>query len=1824
MKKLTSLILLSTISLSIMHCEYEKSDKADSRSLISFHTSGMISRGSAIKIIFYENMIPEDEIGQTLAESPFDISPGITGKAKWTAARTLEFRPEKQMPGGEKYEVRLDLSQIAETFYNYSDFSFNFSTIKQTFSIRRDGLQAESQTDLKEQVLSGELITADTEDGIIIEKILRAKQENANLAIKWNHASGRRKHRFTITGITRQEKDSKVIVSWDGAVIDVEDTGKLEIRIPAIGSFEVADVKAVQDKTEFIEIVFSDPILKKQNLKGLIRTKTPANLRFEIILNTIRVYNSRKWSSSVDLIIDPAVKNVMGYKLGKGGEFGVSFQDLKPQVRFAGKGVILPTTSKAKLAIDAVNLHAVIVEAMQIYEKNIPQFLQQNSLSGNYELHRVGNVVWQDTINLELTQDKANQWIRYGLDLNPLVKKFPQGMYRLRIYFLREHIEYDCRNEVTEETDNRRHRRWSEFYRNRENPCHPAYYQNYYDHNIEISRNILISDIGLLAKRGPDNRTMIIGTDLRTGLPQAGTDIELYNFQQKPIGQGSTDSEGTLILETSEKPFLILARKGNQVGYLKIDDGSALTMSHFDVGGQHSPGGIKGFIYGERGVWRPGNDIFLTLLLFDPQNTIPDTHPVRLDFYNVRDQHVKTIVNTQSVNGFYHFKLKTNADDPTGNWRVKIRVGGTIFEKNIKIETIMPNRLDLDLDFGGVSALQNGRNRGYLRAKWLHGAPAKNLKADIEMGLKSVKTFFENYRNFNFDDPARIYYPETFDIFDGKLNSEGVQTFKFNVYTSNTAPGMLQAGFKARVFESGGAFSTEQFSKAFHPYTQYAGLYLPELESSSNRIQTDSSYAVQLALVDQNGKPVKSGNLEVKVYKIEWRWWWERGRQSLADYVESAQYDPVVTEQVKIRDGFALWQLKIKGPSWSRYLIRVRDKDRGHQTGKVVYAYSRGWRGIDQNSGAEGISTLSLTTDKKEYTVGEDISLTIPTSSNGRGIVSVESASKILETHHISGKGEPLHFKLNTTKQMVPNIYISVSYWQPHQGANNDLPVRMYGVVPVSVYDPDTKIFPQIHMDNVLRPESDAVLSVDEKNGNTMAYTVAIVDEGLLNLTGFKTPDPWNHFYQREALGIKTWDLYDYVSGAYGGAWESLLAIGGGDEADVEGQKKADRFPPVVIYLGPFELKAGEKNNHEFDIPQYVGSVRVMVIAANQNAFGSAQKKVSVRKPLMVLGTLPRVLGPEEIVDLPVAVFAMEDNVKKVTTSITTSDNLKILGIGEKQIQFTEIGDQIITFKLQAGKNAGIAKVTINAAGAGERAEHYIELDIRQPNRPVTDVYQITLKDGQSWQQEIKNPGIPGTNTGLLEISRIPPLNLGRRLQFLIRYPHGCVEQTTSAAFPQLYISKILKLTEKQQRETENNVKSAIDKLRSFQISNGGFSYWPGYHDGDSWSSNYAGHFLLEAQKMGYTVPELMINRWLRYQKNQALSWVTGPTRSALIQAYRLFTLALAGKSELGAMNRLREDERLPNIAKWRLAAAYYLAGQETAANEIADRSNLDTEEYRELTYTYGSGLRDKAMILEALSILGKTDESIELAEKISQELCSEKWLSTQTTAYSLIGMARYAGVSAGNIKMKFDYSWNHDGDISQEITQAIYQQELEPDQMNLNMMDLSNEGETVIYPRVIMEGIPGIGSETAAQNSMVLKVDYLTMDGKKVRSDKFEQGSDYIVEILVKNTGNRGRYDEIALSHLLPSGFEIQNARMTEVSSIKNDAFDYQDIRDDRVYTYFDLKPGETKRYQVMVNAGYKGKFYLPMISVEAMYDATINARIPGRWIEIVTPGLQ
>ena len=471
--------------------------------------------------------------------------------------------------------------------------------------------------------------------------------------------------------------------------------------------------------------------------------------------------------------------------------------------------------------------------------------------------------------------------------------------------------------------------------------------------------------------------------------------------------------------------------------------------------------------------------------------------------------------------------------------------------------------------------------------------------------------------------------------------------------------------------------------------------------------------------------------------------------------------------------------------------------------------------------------------------------------------------------------------------------------------------------------------------------------------------------------------------------------MYDYVIGAWGGGLERILTIGGDADAGPVKQKSANRFKPVVAYFGPFHLGKGQKQTQQFKLPAYIGSVRAMVIAANNGSYGATEKNITVKKPLMLLATMPRVLGPGESIKLPVTVFAMENNIKNVAISLQSNPYFEIAGSSTQNINFTQPGEQMTFFDVRVKENTGIGKVKILASSGNEKATYEVELNIRNANPYITNVTPYSLEPGKEWNATASAIGSPNTSTSVLEISSIPSMNLQKRLEFLIQYPHGCIEQTTSAIFPQLVLNQLTELDNNKKASIEKNIKAGIVKLQNFQRPDGGFSYWPGLSESDAWGSNYAGHFLLEAQANGYFVSDYMLQQWKNFQKGKANSWsVTGENYygSDLDQAYRLFTLALAKSPELGAMNRLKEFKYLSSEAKWRLAAAYQLSGQQNIALNLISNLPVSFDVRNKPGFTFGSELRDQAMVLETLTLLGRRQQASQVLNTVAEKLAQENW----------------------------------------------------------------------------------------------------------------------------------------------------------------------------------------------------------------------------------------
>ncbi|MBN2496485.1 MAG: hypothetical protein JXR96_17965 [Deltaproteobacteria bacterium] len=1819
--------------------------------LIASHSSGLISSSSSIRVRFVPAVVEPARVGVPLERSPFEFEPTVEGQAVWKDVHELEFRPTERLRPGQEYKVVLRVAEVLEREDAPERLAFDFKTLKQSFEVRVEGLQAVDAAKIGKQRLTGQLVTADEALPSQVEQVLRAAHEGKPLALRWEHSPDKRIHRFSIEGIVRAEQTTSLELAWDGGPIGVDSRAGREIPVPGLSTFAALSARAVQQAQTYIEIRFSDPLAPKQDLAGLIRVPGAEGIRATVEGNIVRLFSSKPWGQQAEVRVELGLRNALGRKLIKAEVFQVSFEALKPQVRFATRGVIVPGSQGLVLPIEAVNLRAVQVRAMRVYADNLVQFLQVNELDGDKELRRVGRTAWTRTISLDSTPDKLGRWVRYGLDLGPLVKSQPAGLYRLELHFDRRHIVWECPEPEEEggdlvfqkqtepawdENSEQESSSWDswdtpggdpwEHYESRHDPCSPGYYRKYDDHDITAARNVLLSQIGLVAKRGNDGSLLVVATDLSTAAPLAGVSLRVLDYQQQVLATGRTDARGMhrCQLASDPKPFVVLAEQRGQRSMLRLDDGSALPLSHFDVSGAEVDRGLKGYLYAERGVWRPGDTLYLTFLLHDPDKRLPPDHPLRLELRNPRGQIVKRVTRTSSFHGFYALPVETSPDAPTGNYLARVHVGGAVFEKTLKIETVMPNRLKIEMGFDQPILRPGEKTRAKLASMWLHGAVAKGLRAEVDVGLRSVPTRFERFADYVFDDPTRRFHPEGDRIFEGQLDAEGKAEFDADIHAEDVAPGMLQADFVTRVFEPGGAASSDRFSRPYSPYARYIGIRLPKGDRTRGMLLTDKQHPVRIVAVDPEGKKGGRGQVELKLYKLKWRWWWEKGADDeLADYVGSTSYQPIQQGSVTLADGQAEWKLMVKYPDWGRYLVHARDLESGHSSGRIVYIDWPGWAGRAQKDMPGGASVLSLSVEKPEVTVGEEVALTIPASVRGRALVSLESGSRVLSATWVqSGGGQPIQHRFRATADMAPNIYVHVSLLQPHQHKGNDLPMRLYGVLPVRVVAPGTRLSPRIEVADELVPGEIARIGVSEQAGRAMTYTLAIVDEGLLGLTRFATPDPWDAFFSREALGVKTWDLFDLVAGAYGGELERMLAIGGdGHEVDEGGRKKrAERFPPVVRFLGPFALAAGQRKTHTVDIPNYVGQVRVMLVAGQDGAFGKADKSVFVRKPLMVLGTLPRVLGPEEDVTIPVAVFATDAKIGQVEVSVECSGPLTVVGARKKKIGFKGPGDEMVDFGLHVEPELGVGSVVIRAAGGGQQAVQRIEIDVRMPSLRVSESLGAALEPGKTWKPDFQPVGIQGTRKAVLEVSRVPPLNLGKRLDFLIHYPHGCVEQTTSAAFPQIYLSKLLRLEPKRAAEVEKNVRAAISKLAGFQTGDGGFAYWPGGARADDWSTTYAGHFLIEARQAGFLVPDGLLEQWRRYQRRASSGWVAGHERAELRQAYRLYALALAGAPELGAMNRLKERDRLPAAARWRLAAAYKLAGQTETARSLAEGLDVGVADYRELGGTYGSALRDEAMILDALLLLGDLKRAEPVAERISAALSDGKWMSTQTTAQALVAMARLAGVTASGGQMRFEYAWGGAKSVASSSDKPLVQVELDAD--GKPALSLVNTGQSVVFARLVLSGVPAIGAEKSSQQGLKLELAFSDLEGKDLDVDALDHGSSFRARITVTHTGSSGRYEELALSMLGASGWEIRNQRLDAVSMKAESAFEYRDVRDDRVLVYFDLAPGESRTFATQLNASYLGKYYLPMCNVEAMYDATIHARESGRWVRVVRPG--
>jgi len=1792
-------------------------------------SSGVLGKNESVIVEFTHSQ----DTSIPLTAKNFSISPAVKGTVSWRDEYTLVFTPSESYKPEQRYQVKVAITGIAP-------FNFDFAVSTPVFLVQLDPVQLGVEDD----VLVAGTVSADEDADISkIEQTVSSKELGV---LSWSHEEG--VHRFFFNPVKRSGTSRTVEVTWNGASLGIGEKGFIPVTIPGLDIFKMLSLNFFNG---VIEVSFTSNLKANQDLRGFISLAGKTDVRYSAEGNTIKIFGDSSGGIPVgsSLLIQD-LEDVSGKRLTVPVQYTVPDKWELPEIRFAGNGVILPSTQGAQLVIETRNVKGILVEAFQIYNDNMFQFLQVNSLSGDTQLDRVGEPVWTKAFDFEWSAFDQNRWVRRGLDMAELSRKFPGGMFHIRISFRQRHIQYACPinhgdfsnldfpdDSFTRFSPAVEPSYWdnywnspnysgSEWYNRRTDPCHPAYYITIGGHNITKSRNVLVSDLGLLAKRALDGSWLIAAANLITARPSPNTEYKVYNYQGRLLYQGRTNSDGMAEIPPAAEMgngsrLIIYAENNLGRAYLKVNDSLALAVSHFDIAGGSPSAGIRGLIYGERGVWRPGDEIYLTFLLADPNGTLPQNHPVSFELEDPRGRPVINRTFTSSVDGFYPVTISTRSDAPTGDWTARVRVGGRTFNKNIKIETIMPNRLKMNLYFGGGEFIKSGPQRLPLEAQWLYGAQASGLKADVSVTFADKETTFPAYGEYSFRDPSRTVSSERQNIWEGILDNAGKTVIPVNLNPGTAVPGKVTARFMTRVFEPSGVFSSEQVSREYSPYSRYVGVKLPKGDAVRNMLLTDTDHKAEIAVLDESGKPVQ-GNVELDcaIYKLNWRWWWESGSGEAAEFASALSHTPLSRGTITASNGKASWNFRVNHPEWGRYLVIIRDISGGHCAAGVVFIDWPGWAGRAQEGGQGSQSMLALSPGKTSYNTSEKIQITFPSNKNAAALAVIEKGGNIIRSEWISCEDGTTSFEFNADQSMVPNIYVHITLLQPHLQTQNDLPVRLYGITPVTIDDARVVLRPQINAPENWQAESKVSFTVSEAGGRPMAYTVAVVDEGLLGLTRFNMPNPRNTFYAKDASFIKSWDLFQEIIGAYSGRLETLLAIGGGDDGVLDTNKETQRFKPVVRFFGPFEIGGGGQKTETFDLPPYTGALRIMVLAASSTgepqtgralrAYGTAEKSVKVTSDIMVFATLPRILLPEDEVEIPVYVTSQREGSRNIRVNLSVPGAV-IQGPAAQDAAFDKSGEKLIRFKVKAPANPGKLQFTVTAESAGLRtARHITDIEVRSTAIPVTRSVQNLISAGGTWSGNLAYPGREGTNSLTVSFSRLPPLNLESRLNYLIQYPHGCVEQTTSGVFPQLYLDKLLFLDENRRSEIRTNVNAGIERLKGMQLMSGGFSYWPGESAAHDWASSYVGHFLLEARRAGYLVQDSVVRSWIQYQKNIAALWQASSEKYTE-QAYRLYTLALAGEPDLGSINRLR-SYKLPIQASWRLAAAYWYAGQRETARTMIGGLTLPQGNYRELSATFGSAIRDKAMILETLILIGNQEEigrTRALFEEITNALSSEDWLSTQETAYALVAIAPFMQNNTGSGDLTLNYSAaGQSGNIS--FNSPSVERSFGNVAGTNADFTVTNSSAFPVYVKYTAKGLPVEGREPPLSEGILLAVEYRDSGNRVINPANLKLGEDMEIAVRIANTFSIP-VEEIALIVPLPSSWEIVNTRVGGNSPAPG--FRYQDIRDDRVMTYFNLNRGEERTIRFRVNKAYEGSYFRPAIHAYAMYDESIRALIPG-----------
>ncbi len=1541
------------------------------------------------------------------------------------------------------------------------------------------------------------------------------------------------------------------------------------------------------------------------------------------------------------LTLTDQIRGVLNTQLSEPVSRDLFFGKMPASIQFANKKAMYLSAKGARnVGLNIVNVPKVQVKIAKLYENNILHYLK-NGRYEEYGENADGN--WSPTGGYSYNADEESQYSSILVNKTIETSDLPKvrGVSALNVAVPEQPGIAMPDGEAT--------RPLRGVYLISVGSADEAY--------MNASQLVSVSDIGLVARQ-TDTEVLVWAKSIRTAENLQGVDVSLVSSNNQSVMTLKTDGEGFARFEKVDERApgftiaLVTATTSDDFNFLSLPD-TEVETSRFEVEGKRdNASGFEAFVYGDRNIYRPGETIHFNTVVRNATWQSVGEVPLTIRVLMPNGREFRALRKQTNSEGAVSTDIPLDPAAVTGTYTIEVLNANNVLltSESISVEEFIPDRIKVDVLTDRTFYRSGQTITASATATNLFGPPAADRAYELELQLKR-KLFtakeFEGY-TFEMGGMGSLATPEgasagtiVKELRQGRTNANGQATERFPIAATYADMGLLEGKLFTTVFDENGRPVNRL--RRFDVFTQdvFYGIRVAD-----TYVTTNAPLAFESVALDKDGKLNAGAKAAVEIIRYDYQTIVEKDPNGVLRYKTNRREKSVYTNALTYSGGRAAFKYV---PTVSgEYEVRIRRPNATGYTTTNFYAYgysSTTASSFEVSQEGQVLMTFDRPASRKgSYETGEKAKVLFKCPFNGRLLVTVER-NRVLEYHWIETDNKSAEWSFSVGDDHLPNVYITATLiraMESPDGVMANLPITVaHGFAPIAVTDKNTQL--PVTIEAVAQSRSKTKQTIRVKTDRNAQVTLAVVDEGILQLKNFQTPDPHGFFYQKRALEVGSHDLYAQLFPEL--SLKSNRSSFGGDGYNLEKRVNPlanNRVKLVALWSGILETGLNGEAEFTIDIPQFSGDLRVMAVAYKGKAFGAANQSLKVADPIVISAGVPRFLSPGDELDLPVTMSNTTKNAAQVTARLSVSGPLEIvLDSASSPIQKMTVQpgrESRAIFHVRARQSIGPGAIKVSVQGLNETFTDQTDITVRPAASLVKTTQSGAIAGGKTEVVTIAGGGyLPGTARATMALSRSPVMQYGRELSYLLGYPHGCLEQTISKAFPQLYFADLTKTI----GQTSNayfvrsgdsdlnpafNVRAAVEKIEGQQNYSGGFMMWPGRSDAsadkpDDWATAYAVHFLAEAGQAGYEVRGATLSKALDYLTNLTSTpatedeYVYDETGNYTVRKmvsrthiYALYALAMAGKPNRPTMNYYKENSgQLTTDARYLLATAFYRVGDTKSYNTLMPKRFVDTSRGRQSGGSYASPIRNLALVLEALVDTDRDNLQIPtLARQLSGAIRQSAYLNTQEASFAFLALGKLARQNAG-ATVTANVLAGQSGKSLGSFTGADLLLKRVPTN---GPITIRTTGTGSLYFLAQSEGIPADGSVVESDNGLVVRREYRDRNGNPLSS--FRQNDLVMVKVTVQVSSGID-VPNVVVTDLLPASFEIENPRL--VGEQRDMAWmgspsspDHFDVRDDRI-NFYTTATGEPKTFYYLVRAVTKGNFVVGPVSADAMYNPELRS---------------